>query len=243
MRTTIRESELLQWFLLRAISLGTQQTLNGKDRTLGSRRRTVPKIALGCVVLGAIACGALLVSSGRDDRRRTSVLTADTTSASVLPGGIVVTPRDGYCLTPNNDCTDAERELAKSPQDIVLTRPQPGKGSLSRDDAVQLVTKATSIVRRADRVQTKLTTWERYVSERQLMGINDDVGGIAPPALTGVWLVAVEGNVHPQRARVEAGYSWAIFVIDQATGSHLSTVANDGPLPSYFAAIPDSKTA
>lgn len=205
------------------------------------RRRTCSKV-IGVVFLCVLVSGAVVASRPQANRGVTSVRTAAARTEALPAAGGVAMPPSGDCAAPDNDCTSTERAMALRAHDVVVLPLQSHNEPLSRDDAVQRVTKMTAVVRRADRVLTKSTTWGRYMHERELAGIGEVVG-VGPPASTLVWLVAVEGDVQPQRSRVAGVYSWAIFVLDERTGSAMSTTASNGALPSYFAVIPDSGPA
>jgi len=152
---------------------------------------------------------------------------------------IVATPRDSYCLIAGNDCTATEKALAADPAKIVLTRPTLDGLAPTSDKIVQAVVANTNEVRRVDKITPRLTSWGRVVDERLAAEISDGTRRltIAPPRATAVWVVVVEGEVRPQFARSDVGYPWAMFVVDAATGSHFSMIANVGPLPPYVSKI------
>jgi hypothetical protein len=113
---------------------------------------------------------------------------------------------------------------------------------LRSPEALSLILRRTSEVRRIDRIEMKLMTWSEYVAGAPVA--QQPVGA---PAAGPVWIYAVSGDIVSSfgaSARTPQAVSWAIFAID-ATTSDLTVFGptETGSWPAFFDRLPDHPRA
>ena len=113
---------------------------------------------------------------------------------------------------------------------------------LRSPEALSLILRRTSEVRRIDRIEMKLMTWGEY-----LAGAPAAQRPAAPPTGAPVWIYAVSGDIVSSfgvSGSAPQPVPWAIFAIDATTSELTSFGAIDsGRWPDFFDRLPDHPRA
>lgn len=107
-----------------------------------------------------------------------------------------------------------------------------GQLAASRDVAISRVTSQPEVVRRIDKIEAKLTTWEAYEANQGFVEKGRSTNAT-------VWVVAVSGAITPATAEGRS-FGWALFVFDSAGIQYLASANGPGSTwPAYFDALID----
>jgi len=113
---------------------------------------------------------------------------------------------------------------------------------LRSPEALWLILRRTTEVRRIDRIEVKLMTWGEYAA-----GAPGAQKPAVAPADGPVWIYAVSGDIRSSSAvsgRAPEPVPWAIFAIDATTSAVTSSDATDtARWPVFFERLPDHPPA
>jgi len=116
-----------------------------------------------------------------------------------------------------------------------LSTPDTRAAQLERDQVLKHVGRLHSGILRIDRIEAKLSTWGEFEQQR-----GRDYEILPFPGALRVWVVAVSGEIRPERTKNDKHYPWGIWVFDGQTLQPIFMAADRaGSWPIYFDRLRD----